>query len=311
MLRVASAQTYPSRVITVIVPTGAGGPQDVVARVVTEHMRGTLGQALVIENVPGANGTLGIGRVSRAKSDGYTIAFSVSSSTHVFNAAIYALPYDVVNDFEPIGLVTKDSGQLIVARKSMPANDLKELIAWMRANPGKATLGHTGPGNPAHIAGILFQKLTDTRLQDVAYRTAGQAMQDVIAGHIDMMMTSPSIALAPAQAGSVKAYAVTAANRLAAAPDIPTVDEAGLPGFHMTLWSGLWVPKDTPKDIVAKLNGAAVDALNDPAVRKQLENLGLRMPPKDKLMPDALGVWQKAEIAKWWPMIEAANVKVD
>jgi len=157
--RIASAQSYPSRLVTVIVPSGAGGPTDVVARIVTEHMRGTLGQVLVIENVPSANGTLGIGRVARAKPDGYTIAFSVSSSTHVFNAAIYALPYDVVNDFEPIGLITKDHG-LIVARKSMPANDLRELIAWMRANPGKASLGHTGPGSPAHVAGIVLQKLT-------------------------------------------------------------------------------------------------------------------------------------------------------
>jgi tripartite-type tricarboxylate transporter receptor subunit TctC len=215
--RIASAQSYPSQRVTVIVPSGAGGPTDVIARIVTEHMRGTLGKALVIENVPAANGTLGIGRVSRAKPDGYTIAFSVSSSTHVFNAAIYALPHDVVNDFEPIGLLTKDRGGLIVARKSMPANNLRELITWMRANPGKATLGHTGPGSPAHVAFIVFQKLTGARLQDVAYRSAGQAMQDVIAGHIDMMMASPSIGLAAAQAGSVKAYVVTAGNRLVAA----------------------------------------------------------------------------------------------
>jgi tripartite-type tricarboxylate transporter receptor subunit TctC len=205
-------------------------------------MRGTLGQVLVIENVPVANGTLGFGRVARAKPDGYTIAFS-AGFMHVFNAAIYALPYDVVNDFEPIGLVVKDRAQVIVARTSMPANDLKEFIAWMRANPGKVTLGHTGPGSPAHIAGIVFQKLTGTRLQDVAYRTAAQAMQDVVAGQIDMMMTSPSIALAPAQAGSVKAYAVAAANRLVAAPDIPTVDEAGLPGFYTGAGSRYGRPK--------------------------------------------------------------------
>jgi tripartite-type tricarboxylate transporter receptor subunit TctC len=308
--QIASAQSYPSRLVTVIVPSGAGGPSDVIARIVTEHMRGTLRQALVIENVPGANGTLGIGRVSRAKSDGYTIAFSVSSSTHVFNAAIYALPYDVVNDFEPIGLVTKDSGQLIVARKSMPANDLKEFIAWMRANPGKASLGHTGPGNPAHIAGILFQKLTDTRLQDVAYRTAGQAMQDVIAGHIDMMMTSPSIALAPAQAGSVKAYAVTAANRLAAAPDIPTVDEAGLPGFYAAGWFALWAPKGTPRDSIGKLHVALVDALADTATRARLADLGQEIFPREQQTPGALAALQKAEIEKWWPIIKEAGIKI-
>jgi tripartite-type tricarboxylate transporter receptor subunit TctC len=271
--RIASAQSYPSQRVTVIVPSGAGGPTDVIARIVTEHMRGTLGQALVIENVPAANGTLGIGRVSRAKPDGYTIAFSVSSSTHVFNAAIYALPYDVVNDFEPIGLVTKDRGALIVAGKSMPANDLRELIAWMRANPGKATLGHTGPGSPAHVAFIVFQKLTGARLQDVAYRSAGQAMQDVIAGHIDMMMASPSIGLAAAQAGSVKAYVVTAGNRLVAAPDIPTVDEAGLPGFYAAGWFGLWAPKGTPRDIISRLNVALVDALADTAARATTQKL--------------------------------------
>jgi tripartite-type tricarboxylate transporter receptor subunit TctC len=307
--RIASAQSYPSRLVTVIVPSGAGGPTDVVARIVTEHMRSTLGQALVIENVPVANGTLGIGRVARAKPDGYTIAFS-PGSTHVFNAAIYALPYDVVNDFEPIGLVAKDRGQIIVARKSMPANDLKELIAWMRANPGKATLGHTGPGSPAHVAGIVFQKLTGTRLQDVAYRTAAQAMQDVVAGHIDMMMTSPSIALAPAQAGSVKAYAVAAANRLVAAPDIPTVDEAGLPGFYTGGWFALWAPKGTPRDSIGKLNAALVDALADVAVRARLADLGLEIFPREQQTPEALAALQKAEIEKWWPVIKEAGIKL-
>jgi tripartite-type tricarboxylate transporter receptor subunit TctC len=308
--RIASAQSYPSRLVTVIVPSGAGGPTDVIARIVTEHMRSTLGQVLVIENVPSANGTLGIGRVARAKPDGYTIAFSVSSSTHVFNAAIYALPYDVVNDFEPIGLITKDRGTLIVARKSMQANDLSELIAWMRANPGKVSLGHTGPGSPAHVAGIVFQILTGTRLQDVAYRTAGQAMQDVVAGHIDMMMASPSIGLAPAQAGSVKAYAITAANRLVAAPDIPTVDEAGLPGFYAGGWFALWAPKGTPRDSIGKVNAALVDALADTAVRARLADLGQEIFPREQQTPEALAALQKAEIEKWWPIIKEAGIKM-
>ena len=307
--RIASAQSYPSRLVTVIVPSGAGAPTDVTARIVIEHMRGTLGQVLVIENVPVANGTLGVGRVARAKPDGYTIAFS-AGFMHVFNAAIYALPYDVVNDFEPIGLVVKDRAQVIVARTSMPANDLKEFIAWMRANPGKVTLGHTGPGSPAHIAGIVFQKLTGTRLQDVAYRTAAQAMQDVVAGHIDMMMTSPSIALAPAQAGSVKAYAVAAANRLVAAPDIPTVDEAGLPGFYTGGWFALWAPKGTPRDSIGKLNAALVDALADVAVRARLADLGLEIFPREQQTPEALAALQKAEIEKWWPIIKEAGIKI-
>jgi tripartite-type tricarboxylate transporter receptor subunit TctC len=272
-------------------------------------MRGTLGQALIIENMPAANGTLGIGRVARAKPDGYTIAFSVSSSTHVFNAAIYALPYDVVNDFEPIGLITKDHG-LIVARKSMPANDLGELIAWMRANPGKASLGHTGPGSPAHVAFIVFQKLTGTRLQDVSYRSAGQAMQDVIAGHIDMMSASPSIGLAAARAGSIKVYAVTAGNRLAAVPQVPTVDEAGLPGFYAGGWFALWAPKGTPRDSIGKLNAALVDALADMAVRARLADLGLEIFPREQQTPEALAALQKAEIEKWWPVIKEAGIKL-
>jgi tripartite-type tricarboxylate transporter receptor subunit TctC len=310
LLQVASAQNYPSRVITVIVPTGAGGPQDVVARVVTEHMRITLGQALIIENVPGANGTIGIGRVSRAKPDGYTIAFSVSSSTHVFNPAIYSLPYDVINDFEPIGLVTKDGGQLIVAKKSTPANVLNELIAWIRANPGKASLGHTGPGSPGHVTGVAFQKLTATRLQDVTYRNAGQAMQDVIAGHIDMMLSSPAIAVAPLQAGAIKAYAITAASRLAAAPYIPTTDEVGLPGFYTAGWFALWAPKGTPVTIIDTLNVALVGALSDTAVRARLADLGLEMFPREQQTPEALRALQKAEIEKWWPIINEAGTKI-
>lgn len=309
--RLASAQAYPSRPITVVVPTGAGGPQDVIARVVTDHMRGSLGQAIVIENVPGANGTLGIGRVARAKPDGYTLAFSISSATHVFNAAIYALPYDVINDFEPVAMVTRDTGAMIVATKGMPANDLRELIAWLGANPDKASLGHTGPGSPAHISGTLFQKQTGTRFQFVSYRSAGQAMQDVIAGHIDMMFTSPSIGLAPAKAGSVKAYAVMARDRLAAAPEIPTVDEAGLPGFYTAGWHALWAPKGTPPEVVATLNAAVVDALADTPVRKRLADLGLQIVPREQQTPDALRAFQKAEIERWWPVIKEAGIKAE
>ena len=259
----ASAQSYPSRPITVIVPTGAGGPQDVIARIITDHMRSTLGQPLIIENVPGANGSLGIGRLARAKPDGYTLGFSVSSATHVFNAAMYALPYDVVNDFAPIAMVTRDTGQVIVAKNTMPADNLSQLLAWLRANPGKASLGHTGIGSPAHVSSILFQKQFGITLQDVAYRNAGQAMQDLIGGHIDMMFTSPSIALSPIHSGNIRAYAVLAKERLQAAPDIPTGDEAGLPGFYTAGWHAFWAPMNTPREIILKQNVAIVDALAD------------------------------------------------
>jgi tripartite-type tricarboxylate transporter receptor subunit TctC len=307
--RIASAQAYPSRPITIIVPSGAGGPQDVIARILAEHMGSSLGQAIIIENVAGANGALGIGRVARAKPDGYTLAFSVSSATHVFNAATYALPYDVVNDFEPIALATRDSGLVIVARNAMPANNLRELIAWLRANPGKASQGNTGPGSPAHVAGIMFQKQTGTRFEFVSYRSAGQAMQDVIAGHIDMMFTSPSIALAAVQSGSVKAYAIASSSRSTVAAEIPTVDEAGLPGFYFWGWHALWSPKDTPRDAITRLNAAVVDALANPAVRKRITDLGLEIFPREQQTPEALGVLQRAEIKKWWPILKEAGIK--
>jgi tripartite-type tricarboxylate transporter receptor subunit TctC len=306
--KIAHAQPYPSRPITVIVPTGAGGPQDVIARVVTDHMRGTLGQAVFIENVPGANGTLGIGRLARAKPDGYTLAFSVSSATHVFNPAFYALPYNVIDDFEPVGMVTKDPGLVVIAKRIMPANDLKELIAWMRANPGKGSLGHTGVGSPGHVASILFQKRTSTSIQDVPYRNAGQAMQDVIAGHLDMMFTSPSIALAPMKSGSIKAYAVMARDRLAAAPEIPTVDEAGLPDFYIAGWHAYWAPKGTSHDVIARLHGAILNALADSTVRKRIIDLGLLVVPRERQTPGALAALQRAEIGKWLPLLKEAGI---
>jgi tripartite-type tricarboxylate transporter receptor subunit TctC len=307
--RSASAQAYPSRPITIIVPGAAGAPSDVVARMVVERMRASLGQAVVIDNVAGANGTLGIGRVARAKPDGYTLAFSASFATHVVNGAIYALPYDVVGDFAPVALVA-DNPQLILAKKTMPARDLKELIAWLKANPDKASLGQTGPGSPAHVAGILFQKQTGTRFQFANYRSVAQAMQDLIAGHIDLMIFA-TIALEHARTGSIKAYAVTAKNRLAMAPDIPTADEAGLPGFYASPWFALWAPKGTPRDVVDRLNGAVVDALADAAVRTRLTDLGYEIVPRAQQTPDALAAFQKAEIAKWWPIIKEAGIQVD
>ena len=306
--RIASAQAYPSRPITVIVPGAAGAPSDVVARILIERMRASLGQAIIIDNVPGANGTLGIGRVARAKPDGYTLAFSASFATHVVNGAIYALPYDVVGDFTPVALVA-DNPQLILAKKAMPARDLKELIGWLKANPDKASLGQTGPGSPAHVTGTCSRSRRHA-FQFANYRSVAQAMSDLIAGHIDLMIFA-TIALEHARAGSIKAYAVTAKNRLAMAPEIPTADEAGLPGFYASPWFALWAPKDTPRDVVDRLDGAVVDALADAAVRTRLTDLGYEIVPREQQTPEALAAFQKAEIEKWWPIIKEAGIKVD
>jgi tripartite-type tricarboxylate transporter receptor subunit TctC len=308
--RVVWAQTYPTRPITIIVPSGAGGPTDLIARIITEHMRRFLGQAIIIENVTGANGNLGISRVARAKPDGYTLAFSVSSSTHVINGAIYTLTYDVVNDFAPIALVA-DNPLLILAKNAMPASDLKGLITWLKANPNAASLGQTGPGSPAHLAGILFQKQTEGRFQFANYRSVSQAMQDLVGGHIDLMFVAPNIALEHVRAGRIKAYAVTAKKRLAMAPDIPTVDEGGLPDFYPSVWYAFWAPKGTPRDVIGRLNAAVVDALADTAVRVRLAELGQGIFPREQQTPEALDAHQKAEIEKWWPIIKAANIKAD
>ena len=303
------AQPFPARPITIIVPFAAGGPSDAMARVLAERMRTSLGQAVVVENVTGAAGTIGVGRAVRATPDGYTISFG-HLGTHVANGAIYKLGYDLVTDLEPVALLPSNP-MIIVSKKEVPATSLKELLAWLKAQPSPPTAGTAGAGSGSHIAGLYFENVAGIKLQYVPYRGTGPAMNDLVAGQIDLIVDQTSNSIGQVRAGNIRAYAITDSKRVESASDIPTVDEAGLPGFHMTLWSGLWVPKDTPRDIVAKLNTAAVDALSDPAVRKQLENLGLQMPPKDQLAPEALGAWQKAEIAKWWPMIKAANVRVE
>ena len=305
----ALAENFPSHPITIIVPFSAGGPSDAMARVLAERMKATLGEALLIENVTGAGGSIGVGRAVRSPPDGYTISFG-HLGTHVANGAIYKLGYDLVTDLEPVVLLPSNP-MIVVSKNAVPAKSLKELIEWLKARPAPATAGTAGAGSGSHIAGLYFENVTGIKLQYVPYRGTAPAMNDLIAGQIDVIVDQTSNSIAQVRAGNIRAYAVTADKRLEQASDVPTTDEAGLPGFHMTLWSGLWVPKDTPKDIVAKLNASAVDALNDPAVRGQLENLGLQMPPADQLSPEALGSWQKAEIAKWWPMIKAANVKVE
>jgi tripartite-type tricarboxylate transporter receptor subunit TctC len=305
----ALAENFPSHPITIIVPFSAGGPSDAMARILAERMKATLGEALLIENVTGAGGSIGVGRAVRSPPDGYTISFG-HLGTHVANGAIYKLGYDLVTDLEPVVLLPSNP-MIVVSKNAVPAKSLKELIEWLKARPAPATAGTAGAGSGSHIAGLYFENVTGIKLQYVPYRGTAPALNDLIAGQIDVIVDQTSNSINQVRAGNIRAYAVTADKRLEQAPDVPTTDEAGLPGFHMTLWSGLWVPKDTPKDIVAKLNASAVDALNDPAVRRQLENLGLQMPPADQLSPEALGSWQKAEIAKWWPMIKAANVKVD
>ncbi len=302
------AQDIPSRPITMIVPFPPGGAVDPVARIVAERMKVSLGQSIVVENVAsGGNGILGVGRVARAAPDGTTIGFG-NWSTNVVNGAIYALPYDLLNDFEPVALIAS-TPQVILSKNAVPARDLSELIAWLKQNPGKATLGTVGNGSATHIAGLFFQKFTDTRLLLVPYRGAAQGMQDLLGGQLDLMMPQATLALPQVHAGTIRAYAVMGATRLASGPDIPTVDEAGAPGLYLATWSGLWVPKGTPKTIVDKLNAAARDALADPTVRDRLGQLGQEIPPPEQQTPQALGVLQRAEIAKWWPIIKAAGIK--
>jgi tripartite-type tricarboxylate transporter receptor subunit TctC len=305
----AFAEKFPSHPITVIVPFSAGGPSDAMMRIMAERMKVTLGEPVLIENVTGAGGSLGVGRTVRSPPDGYTVGFG-HLGTNVANGAIYKLGYDLVTDLEPVVLLPSNP-MIIVSKNAVPAKSLGELLAWLKARPTPATAGTAGAGSGSHIAALYFENVTGIKLQYVPYRGTAPAMTDLVAGQIDLIVDQTSNSISQVRAGNIRAYAVTDTKRVESAPDIPTTDEAGLAGFHMTLWSGLWVPKDTPKDIVAKLNAAAVDALNDPAVRKQLENLGLQMPPRDRLSPGALGSWQKAEIAKWWPMLKAANVKVD
>jgi tripartite-type tricarboxylate transporter receptor subunit TctC len=307
--RIAWTQSYPSRPITMIVPFPPGGLADVIGRIAAEGMRASLGQSIIIENVGGANGSVGTGRVARTAPDGYTLGLGIWN-THVGNAATYALQYDVVKDFEPIALLA-DAPLLLVAKKAIPANDLKELIAWLKANPDKASMGTVGAGSPGHLLGLLLQQETGTRFGLVAYRGAAPQTQDLVAGQIDMGIANPATALPHVQAGSIKAFAVTAKNRLAVAPDIPSVDEAGLPGLYFSLWAGLFAPKGTPRDIIDKLNSAAVDTLSDPNMRHKLAAQGFEIPPREQQTPEALGAYQKAEIEKWWPIIKAANIRAE
>jgi len=303
----AAAQGFPSRPITMIVPFAAGGSGDTIARIVGERLRVALGQPVIIENVAGASGSIAGARVARTPGDGYTL-IQGNWATHVLNGAIFTLQYDLLNDFQPISLLATES-LLVVARKTMPANDLKELIAWLRANQDKASAGTGGGGSVAHVAGVFFQKETGTRFTFVPYRGLGPAMQDLVAGQIDLMFDTAANSLPQVRAGNVKVYAVTSARRLADAPDIATAGEAGLPGFIVSNWRAIWAPKGTPALIVDRLNAAVREVLADAAVRKRLTELGQEIVPEAQQTPEALAAHHKAEIEKWWPIIKSAGIK--
>jgi tripartite-type tricarboxylate transporter receptor subunit TctC len=305
----AAAQTFPSRPVTIVVPYPAGGPADAVARIVADGMKASLGQPVIIENVGGASGSVGVGRVARAAPDGYTLVQG-NWASNVLNGAIFPLTYDLLTDLAPVAQLGNEP-LLIAAKKGLPPNDLKELMAWLKANPDKATQGTAGAGSVSHVAGVFFQKETGTRFQFISYRGLGPAMQDLVAGQIDMVMPTAAIGVPQARAGTVKAYAVTDKRRVAALPDIPTADEAGLPGFETTNWQALWTAKGTPNEAIARLNAAVVAALADPDVRSRLANLGFDAAPRAGQTPEALAARQKAEIEKWWPIIKAANIKTE
>jgi tripartite-type tricarboxylate transporter receptor subunit TctC len=307
--RMASAEAYPAHPITMIVPFAAGGPTDTLARILAQRMAVKLGQGIVVENVSGASGSIGVGRVARASPDGYTLSIG-NISTHVFNGAIYPLPYDLVKDFEPIAMVASNP-QVLLGRREIPADTLQELIAWLKARPGGVLIGTTGNGSSPHISGVYLKKTLGIPATMVPYRGAAPALQALMAGQVDILFDQVSNALPQVRAKAVKAYAVTAKTPLAAAPDISTVDAAGLPGFYMAVWHGLWAPRGTPANVIAKLDATVVDALADSNVRARLTELGQEIPATDQQSPQTLGDFQKAEIEKWWPLIKADNIKAE
>jgi len=308
-VQLVSAQSYPTRPITMIIPLAPGGSTDVLGRIMAQAMSANLGQPVIVENTAGAAGTIGVTRAERSAPDGYTILWGMWG-TNVANGAIYNLGFDLLNDFEPIALVATKPF-LIDARKTMPANNLKELVAWLKQNGDKTTMGTSGVGSPSHVAGVLMENMLGLHWQMVAYRSAGLATNDLLAGITDIQLDTPAVSLPHVKAGALKAYAVTAKERIAVAPDIPTTDEAGMPGYYFYFWHAMWAPKGTPKDIIAKLSEAAMAALADPQTRKKLTDLAQEIYPPDQQTPEALHVFQKAEIEKWWPIIKAAGIKAE
>lgn len=302
----AMAQGYPARSITLVVPFAAGGPTDTIGRILADHMGRTLHQPVVIENVAGAGGTIALSRVAKAAPDGYT-AILGHLGTHVFAPVVQGLKVDYLAEFEPVAMVATNP-EVILARKDFPAKNLEQLVAWVKQHPGQVTYASGGAGTPSHIMAASFGELV-APLNILHYKGAAPAMQDVIAGHVDISFDQAATGLNYARSGQVRAYAITAKTRVASAPDIPTVDEAGLPGFYMSVWHAIWVPRGTPREVVDRLNGAVREALADPAVRKRFAEIGQEIPPLEQQTPEALHALHKAEIEKWQPIIKAANIR--
>jgi tripartite-type tricarboxylate transporter receptor subunit TctC len=305
----ARAQSYPSRPITIVAPTTAGGPPDTIARILSDRMKASLGQPVIVENVTGAGGSLGVQRVARSAPDGYTVSIGHLNS-HVFTGAVYNLSFDLLKDLAPVTMLTS-APMVFVVRSGFPPNNLRELVAWMKEHPKGASFGSVGVGGPAKVWATDFQNKIGIEFQFVPYRGAAAIVQDLIAGQIDIACVEASNVVAHLQGGKIKSYAVLSKTRWSAAPDIPTIDEAGAPDFYMTFWHGLWVPRGTPQDAIAKLDAAAVDALADPTVRARLAQVGQDIVPREQQTPEALAAHHKAEIEKWWPVIRAAGIKAD
>ena len=305
----ATVETYPARPINMIVPYPPGGPSDTLARIIAERMRQSLGQPVVVENVGGAGGSIGVARVTRAAPDGYTINLG-NIASHVFSSVVYRRQFDVLKDLDPVGLLTI-SPMWIVARNDLPAKDLREVIAWLKVNPNKATWGIVGPGSPAHLCGVYFGNHTGTQFQFVPYRGGGPVIQDLVAGQIDLSCLEATASRPHVLNTKMKAYALLAKTRWFAAPDVPTIDEAGVPGLYLPFWHALWVPKGTPADVIGKLNAAIVEALADPGMREHLTGLGFELPLREQQTPDGLRAHHQAEIEKWLPIIQAAGIKVE
>jgi tripartite-type tricarboxylate transporter receptor subunit TctC len=310
LTRTTFAQDYPSKPIVIVVPYAPGGPTDTIARILAERMRVSLSQTVVVENTTGAGGTLGVARVARSAPDGYTIGIGQNGSHVVTGATYQRLPYDLLNDFQPLSLLT-DAPFFIAGRKTIPADDLQGLIAWLKANSGKITFGNGGNGSITHISGVRLMDLIGVTAQVVPYRGNAPAMQDLVAGQIDIMIADPVTGVPQLQGGAIKGYAVAAKTRLSTAPQIPTVDEAGLPGYYASLWHGMWMPKGTPQSIMDKLSAAVMEALADPTVQAKLGSIGQDIFAPERQGPEGLGAHQRAEIAKWWPIIKAAEIKVE